>query len=214
MRSSCSWSSLRPLTRPAACTFDSFTYTSDPFGKTVSLSTTIGSSNDPLKVSPNRAVSESTESIIRTATSVPDGTVISRGAGGSTRSGLTSSTGGTGTGTGGATGAGNVNVPGAAEAVLEAGAGDGVAAGAFTTRGAGLAVLCVCCFGFTACGRGASTTGAAAGCGCGAGAGAGAAAGAGAGSCDSAGLPCSFGFGSGPQADSNIPETRIDKNSN
>src|SRR5262245_39494476 len=212
MRSSCSWSSLRPLTRPAACTFDSFTYTSDPFGKTVSLSTIIGSSNDPLKVSPNRAVSESTESIIRTATSVPDGTVICRGAGGSTRSGLTSSTGGTGTGTGGATGAGNVNVPGAAEAVLEAGAG--AAAGAFTTRGAGLALVCVCCLGFTACGRGASTTGAAAGCGCGAGAGAGAAAGAGAGSCDSAGLPCSFGFGSGPQADSSVPETKIDKSSN
>src|SRR5215470_15806256 len=208
MRSSCSWSSLRPLTRPAACTFESFTYTSDPFGKTVSLSTTIGSSNDPLNVSPTRAVSESTESIIRTATSVPEGTVICRGAGGSTRSGLTSSTGGAGTGTGGATGAGNVNVPGADDAVLETGAG----AGAFTTRGAGLAV--VCCFGFTGCGRGASTTGAAAGCGWGAGAGAGAAAGAGAGSCDSAALPCSFGIGSGPQADSSIPETRMDKNSN
>src|SRR5215470_19510017 len=206
MRSSCSWSSLRPLTRPAACTFESFTYTSDPFGKTVSLSTTIGSSNDPLNVSPTRAVSESTESIIRTATSVPEGTVICRGAGGSTRSGLTSSTGGAGTGTGGATGAGNVNVPGADDAVLETGAG----AGAFTTRVAGLAV--VCCFGFTGCGRGASTTGAAAGCG--AGAGAGAAAGAGAGSCDSAALPCSFGFGAGPQADSSNAETTIDKNSN
>src|SRR5215831_6254932 len=201
MRSSCSWSSLRPLTRPAACTFNSLTYTSDPFGKTVSLSTIFGSSNDALNVSPNRAVSESTESIIRTATIVPDGIVSCRGGGGSTRSGLTSSAGAAGTGIGGATGAGNVNVPGAVDAVFDAGAAAG--AGAFTVRGAVLGA--VCRLGVTGCGRGSSTTGAASGCGCGAGA----AAGAGAGSCCSD-LPCSFGFGSGPQADSTIPATRID----
>src|SRR5215475_3831459 len=152
----------------------------------VSLSTIIGSSNDALNVSPNRAVSESTESIIRTATIVPDGTVSCRGGGGSTRSGLTSSAGAAGTGIGGATGAGNVNVPGAVDAVFDAGAADG--AGAFTVRG--VAFGAVCRFGVTGCGR-SSTTGAASGCGCGAGA----AAGAGAGSCCSADLPCSFGFG-------------------
>src|SRR5215510_14980002 len=178
MRSSCSWSSLRPLTRPAACTFDSFTYTSDPFGKTVSLSTIIGSSKDALNVSPNRAVSESTESIMRTATSVPDGIVTWRGGGGSTRSGLTSSTGAAGTAIGGGTGAGKVNVPGAVEAVFEAWAGCAAGAGPFTGRGDGTdrGAAVVCLFGLTGCG-GSSTTGAAAGCGWGAGAAAGVAAG-------------------------------------
>src|SRR5262245_52825815 len=96
----------------------------------VSSSTTIGASSEPLNVSPTCAVSESTESIIRTATRVPEGTVTCRGGGGSTRSGFTSSTGAAGTATLGATGAGSVSVPDVAVGAfaVEAGAEPGTLA--------------------------------------------------------------------------------------
>jgi hypothetical protein len=69
-----------------------------------------------LNVSPTWAVPESTESIIRIETSVPDGMCTSRGASGGAGSGASfvSLDGGTGGTAGGAIGVGSVNVPGAA----------------------------------------------------------------------------------------------------
>jgi hypothetical protein len=94
-----------------------------------------------LNVSPTRAVSESTPSVITTETKVPDGTWKRFGGGGGAGSAFTSSEGGTGGAIVVEIGDGNVSDLGSFEALLPAGVALGAASAAGRGRDTGRLAL-------------------------------------------------------------------------